>query len=301
MSAVFEYLSPEAVASIVPKHARRLCLMASYEKQASVSDNVIRILQGLSPEFDAMVLLTNRREIGPADTERLPRTCKIQFVPNQLLDFGMWSRVLRGLHDGYDLRRICLVNDSCTAVGGFAHCFEKARMRRYKFWGLTENTEYAQHLQSFFLVAEDEAVPWMLEFFRRRDMNGYLGADKPTIIRDFEVGLSVHMGERFALNAIFPMTLMNAVFTKYTQRRVGAQPNYAYYRWDVLLAVGCPLLKRIRNRITDDDAAVVQALTEDTWHADRHLGATRRWVLVALILLLVAALLIAAACFRTLK
>jgi hypothetical protein len=188
----------------------------------------------------------------------------VRVVPNhRALNFAMWARVLHagGLRrDGWT--RVALVNDSCTLVGaGFAGVFETARVRGFEFWGLTENTEIAPHLQSFFLVAEGAAaVARLLAFFAGRDMDRYAAASKATVVRDLEVGLSRHMAERFPPRAAFPLRRLDAVLTA-CAHRAGAR-NYAYAQWDVLLAVGCPLLKRNRRQLTADDAAVVRALTD---------------------------------------
>lgn len=251
MSAVvYQYLTVQEVETIVPASTTSLCLLASYSTDPAVPSNFLKLIHKLSPEFDVMVLLTNERQLN--NVESLPPNCKLRCVPNQLLDFGMWARVLHTL-EVHNLKRLALVNDSCFIVNDIGRLFSQASTRGYKFWGVTYSLEIAPHLQSYFLVAEHEAIASLLQFFKSVNMSECTQMSKFQIICRFEIGLSVYMAKAFSLDAFYSCRNLEAAANIAHQKR---PPNPSFYYWDVMLALGCPLLKKTRSRLNGGDEVI---------------------------------------------
>lgn len=71
-------------------------------------------------------------------------------------DFGSYKRghsyfAAKGILDQVD--ELILCNDSCYGpLQGFAWMFREMAARQVDFWGLTQNSEYCDHVQSYFVV-----------------------------------------------------------------------------------------------------------------------------------------------------
>lgn len=235
------YFTSEEVDAIVPSGTRSVCLFATHRAQPDLCPNAVEYARQLGRHFELVVMLTNTRQIGNKDD--LPPGCKLVFVPNMCLDFGMWSRVLRRLK-ARSLRRLGLVNDSCYILGSLDPAFETARAQGWRFWGMCRSEEIAPHVQSFFVVLEAEAVPHGLRFFKRDTLAHCArpGYSKTALVRDFEVGLSRHMAARFEPRAVYSMDSVLQVAAP----KDGFPNNVATVYWDALLLLGCPLLKKTR-------------------------------------------------------
>lgn len=210
--------------------------MASYRQEPDVCPNLVQYVKDLAPHFDEVIMLTNQRPISNAG--ELPASCTIRFVPNYCLDFGMWVRVLK--HWKGPLKRLCLANDSCYIVGSLDPLFQHAQKHGWEFWGMSLSKETAEHVQSYFLVAEgDDTVNHMISFFKTMDNRRCGEFSKAKLVREYEVGLSRHMATRYPLNARFSMDQVSA---SWPWRYPVSNPTF--YHWDALLAMGCPLLKK---------------------------------------------------------
>lgn len=75
-------------------------------------------------------------------------------------DFGSYKRGLQYLYDSQiNYSEIILCNDSCYGpLNNFREIFEKMSEAGCDFWGLTKNSAFGWHLQSYFLVFVREVV-----------------------------------------------------------------------------------------------------------------------------------------------
>lgn len=230
---VFRYLSATQVERIVPRGTTSLALLASHvqeRQEAEMCPNLARYVGELAQQFELVVVLTNRRV-----STQLPPNCRVVVAPNQGLDFGKWMYVLHNARLPA-LRRLGLFNDSAFLVRSLHPCFRRSRQRGWRVWGMTRSSEGEPHLQSFFVVADGAAAAsHMLGFFSGRSMQHTMAPcySKVDLVREFEFGLSAHLGSRFTLHACFG---------------VETETNPSLDHWDELLDQGCPLLKKLRRR-----------------------------------------------------
>lgn len=229
----------DTVKQIVPEQTTSLCLMGSFLAYPTIPTNLLEYMRQLSRHFDRMVFITNDCHGGHlTNQDKLPESCVVVFVKNEGLDLGMVYKVLANLQKN-NLRRICHVNDSCWVVNDLDNAFARAKRNNFKFWGLLKSFEVRPHIQSFFVVAEDEAIDHYLDFYRNAEMESNIS--RHDIIHKFEIGLSEHMSHKFDLDSHYSM---ESVLRVAPERPL--PPNASVNYWDVLLMLGFPLLKRNR-------------------------------------------------------
>lgn len=271
---VFDVLSASDMEAYIPQSTRSLALMAAYDSQPNhICPNLIKYLKELASEFEVVLLLTNERPLAPSVIEQLPASCRVKCVPNLLLDFGMWARVLQSPTFPTTIEHIGLFNDSCYLVHSLSAIFTHAKNHGYEFWGLVKNDEIATHLQSFFLVAERNAVPKLLSFFKSKDMAALSSIDKGTLIHTFEVGLSLYMSQQGTpLQSVYSLQTLHGKpptsLHKWKGIRAIRHINLSYSHWDTLLSLGCPLLKKNRasfNRAPEEAAYIRTNVDVDLW------------------------------------
>lgn len=207
-------------------------------------------------------------------------------VPDEGYDFGMHWRALHAMMKGdisSRVSRLVLANDSCWVTrNGLAPLFRWANAAcQDAFWGITLSPESTAHIQSYFMGCFSKpVVARLLEFVCENDIWQYEHRTKTDIVRAFEIGLSRHMISRRVLlrTAYTHVGLVQAHLTRdchvhnvgitllkhasmdnnnedvkeHVKRELGVLPrtrrgsNPAHSHWDVLLALGCPLLKKAR-------------------------------------------------------
>jgi hypothetical protein len=149
------------------------------------------------------------------------------------------------------LERLGLFNDTTFVVREVQPFFDGAREDAWEVWGMTGSEEIAQHIQSYFLVTETAgACAHLLGFFHRNNMDHVVSPTytKQDLVEEFEVGLSQHMLQRFELQAWFCMADVLGVVPprKRLSGLLDVAPNPTVFYWDVLLRLGCPLVKKLR-------------------------------------------------------
>lgn len=242
----FAYMDPADVARLVPPGTRSLALVAHHADAPRLCPNLAEYVRQLSLEFERVVLLTDATTL---DAGGLPAGCVVARVPNKGLDFGKWAHVLHRLPPRPSLRRLGLFNDSVFVAAPLVQWFEAARARGWDFWGMTGSSEVEPHVQSYFLVADSPAaVRHMLRFFsgKRMDHVTLPTYSKFDLVREFELGLSRHMARAHPLRAWFDGEDMPDA----------ACPNPSLCSWDLLLRLGCPVLKKFRRRVPGGEDAV---------------------------------------------
>lgn len=230
----------------------RLVLYAHYNPAGTVGRDVIYCLQCLRKLAHRISFISNS-ELGPDDQAELEVLCDRVFVrKNEGYDFGMWQDGLRET----DLARVTeliLINSSIVGpLGKLELLWERADEVRCDFWGLTDNTDLAPHLQSYFMVFRDPVLrsPCFAQFW-----NSVLPySDKMQVIRSYEVGLTLWLEQHgFSWRALFPQ---NAIWKAYDhnegfrgklwrrlRRRGRPGPNTTLSCPELLLRAGMPFLK----------------------------------------------------------
>lgn len=236
---------------------RELCLFVSFTAQPMVKAHVRRHIAAFAAAgFDVALVLNTP---CPADRftldDALRRDCMAVFVrENQGYDFAAWSHLASRLYERSRFDRVVLVNDSIIGPLQQAHFLELIqRIRRSPadVLGTTESIAPIPHLQSFFLVFQNEALHRgvfeqtmaSIQNFRTKEM----------VIDVYETRLTQRLKDGgLRVEALFPMLSSDCY-----------SANDTYFRWDELVAKGFPYLKISLLKEKIDDAQVRAALPAD--------------------------------------
>ncbi len=110
------------------------------------------------------------------------------------LDFGMWKAALERV-DLASISELLLTNSSIIGpVLPLAPIFETARNWNCDFWGMTDNTEYSRHLQSYFIVLTERVL--RSEAFKNFWKSVLPYQSKDQIVMSYEIGFTVWLQEQ---------------------------------------------------------------------------------------------------------
>lgn len=242
----FVYLPADVVGSLVPPGTASLGMLAHHGTGVGLCPNLVEYIRALCRNYDRFLLVTDQARIDNAGA--LPANCTVVRAPNQGLDFGKHMYVLHNLR-APNLRRLGLFNDTVFVVRDLQPFFDVARERGWEVWGMSSSAEYAEHIQSYFVAADSpRAAQHLLRFFTRRTMDHVTDAaySKTDLVKEFEIGMSRHLARQFTLHAWYSMLDV----MPWVEPRDGP-PNVSLAYWDVMLLMGCPVLKKFRMRAVD--------------------------------------------------
>lgn len=208
---------------------KSLCLYSSYVAGNDIPYYVRYYLKQLNPHFSKLVYITNERDLKEDAREFLRQeNIQLMLVKNEGYDFGMWGKALR-VENAASWNRIALVNDSCILFRPLDDDFQKINHSDADYIGMIISDRYATHLQSFFLIINERAIPVMMEHFNE---NGLI-ADYRLLIQKYEIGLSQRMIER----GMKVQSLYGNVYRSFAKN-----PSFALVR--ELIEEGIPLIKK---------------------------------------------------------
>jgi lipopolysaccharide biosynthesis protein len=231
---------------------KRVAIFAHHGPAPQVARHVLYHVQQLS-KLGFQLWFVSNSAIAPESRDLLARYCeRILERENRGLDFGMWRFALvESDLSGFD--ELLLTNSSIIGpVQPLAPFWQHPAIADCDFWGLTDNSRFAPHLQSYFLV------------FRRRVLHSQCFkdfwpavlpyADKLQVVLSYEVGLTRWLEEGgFTWKPIFPQarvwaealrqrSLARKIFHFCRRRELPALDvtNFAY---EALLQAGMPYIK----------------------------------------------------------
>jgi lipopolysaccharide biosynthesis protein len=207
---------------------RSISFFSSYYNQPNLPLYVKLYLEELTKYFTETVLITSQKEMLPQDKAFLEEK-KIRLIQtaNEGYDFGMWYKGIKEYNiSEYD--RIGLVNDSCILFGKLDAFFQWVDREDSDYSGFTDSYLMDYHIQSYFLVINKKAIPFVLEYF---DKNGVV-KELSEVIKTYEVGLSKYLSEEgLVLKAFFNIPDKG-------------EYNYALMGADGLIKLGFPMIKK---------------------------------------------------------
>ena len=180
------------------KQMKSLLIFAHHNTTGHLPDYVKTYVNELGRFFSDVVVATNYN--GNFDSYQ------VQTFSNEGYDFGLFYKALVEVNlDTYE--RIAFVNDSNVLLGSFDRFFEWLDSQSFDLAGLTDSREYpvgriprindpfeSYHIQSHFLVFENQGIPEIFHFFEDVEFEKYLIPPSPqlrhTIIDKCEIGLS---------------------------------------------------------------------------------------------------------------
>jgi lipopolysaccharide biosynthesis protein len=174
-------------------------------------------------------------------------------------DFCMWKRALAE-YDILQFDELFLTNSSIVGpLQALAPLWENQAVGDSDFWGLTDNTDYAPHLQSYFLVFRRRVIE--SECFGQFWKSVLPYTDKDQVIRSYELGITLWLEQHgFRWKPLYPQ---REVFQRYFEARTFSNTlmkrlerlkgclrnpilpgnNTTIYSADLLIASGFPFLK----------------------------------------------------------
>lgn len=177
------------------KSFKRLAVFASFNKDGLILDYVVYYLKELKKVVDGIIFVTDN-PILPTELEKIKDfIVYAECQRHEEYDFGSYKRGFfwakkNGLLK--DCEELVFCNDSCYGpVYPFSEMFEEMATRSCDFWGMTQNIQIAEHIQSYFLVFKKN-------IFKSRYFIKFMKKIKPQssvqkVIKKYEVGLSQHL------------------------------------------------------------------------------------------------------------
>lgn len=238
---------------------RTLCIFATYNPSNNMSSNTIIYINELCRYYERVIVVATGTRIYNIDD--LDHRVRLYYAPNKNYDFGLWYRIVEYINID-KLDEVALINDSCHIIRSLSNTISYIRSCGERFVGITDSHEKSYHIQSYFLVFRGYApISRMKEFFISRDMNRSRNYDDTVL--DFEIALTPFITEVVEYKALY--TIENIHMLRTTGSKIANkeleinQYNSAWMLWDVLLSLGCPLLKkkRFKSIVSDEYQSVL--------------------------------------------
>ena len=207
---------------------RSICFFSSYYTQPNLPVYVKYYLGELTKYFTETVLITSQKEVPTQDKAFLEeKKIRLILTPNEGYDFGMWYKGMKEYNIG-DYDRAGFVNDSCILFGKLDEFFQWVDKENPEYCGFTDSYLMDYHIQSYFLVINKKAIPFVVEYFSK---NGIV-KELSEVIKTYEVGLSRYLIEKgLVLKALFNIPNKG-------------EYNYALMGADGLIRLGFPMVKK---------------------------------------------------------
>jgi len=149
---------------------KRLCLLAGYDRKNIVQDYVVYLARKLSKLSDVYYFADGN--LSEKELEKLaPYTKYAASAPHHGRDFGSWQILIN--HIGWEkimqYQEMIICDDSIYGpMSNMEDIFDYMALRDYDFWGLTENYGGQYHLDSYFMVFNQDILkhPKFHEFWK---------------------------------------------------------------------------------------------------------------------------------------
>ncbi len=171
---------------------KRLAIFAHYDDRGEVKRYILHHLRGLREVCDA-VWFVSTAQLSDGELDKVRPTCGRAWLRENVgYDFGMWQDAFRDpAVCSWD--ELVLANSSVYGpIWPLSDVFSKmAENADCDFWGMTDCTEIAWHIQSYFLVFRECLVrsTVLRDFFVGLDLSG----TKRAVIERCEIGLTSYL------------------------------------------------------------------------------------------------------------
>jgi rhamnosyltransferase len=208
---------------------RSICFFASYFKGNKIPYYITVYLTELKKHFSEVVLLTSQNDLSIESIAFLKaENIRLQIEENEGFDFGLWYKAFQKNEiDTYD--QIALVNDSCILFKPLNEFMEWSRSHASDLQGITLSNAIAHHIQSYFLIINKRAIPFVKEYFEKHKLLKNIS----DVIAVYEVGLSSFLiSKDLRIDAFMDNNGYNGEFSPY------------YYCVDYHISKGIPVIKK---------------------------------------------------------
>jgi len=172
-----------------------------YSKHEQIPKYVSLYIRELSKFFTEMILVSNH-QTKPTDFLSENQNVSTIFVKNEGYDFGMFYKVFKQINPS-EYHQIACINDSNILFNSLSKIFRWSSVQYVDFWGLIDSNEAPwfsshpdnYHLQSHFLVFNENAIKCLPAYFDTVDTNAIFSEKDPKklrrlVIDQWEIGLS---------------------------------------------------------------------------------------------------------------
>jgi rhamnosyltransferase len=245
----------------------RLAIVAHYDEHGLADEYFLHYLRRLSVVARDVVVVSTAA-LRPEEEQKIRRIATDVVVRENVgYDFLSWRVGLERIATPEIYDEIVICNDSVYGpVQNLSPIFSAMRRAPCEVWGMSENLQFAPHLQSYFLVFKKDAIlsPFFEDFWRSVSPQ----ASKQEVIFKYELGLSRRAREDGLrllpafrprpLRVLARASLARAVDRVpaarrllprwsygggYSQRALTLAVNHTHLMWDDLLAQGFPFVK----------------------------------------------------------
>jgi len=229
----------------------RLALYAHYSTVGGVALYVLYYLRKLR-DLGFRICFISNSPIPDSKERELHEICeRVIERDNSGFDFAMWQQAIKE-YELAEFEELLLTNSSIIGpLHPLEPLWQKAETSQCDFWGLTDNDEYGDHLQSYFMLFRRRVLehPCFREFWR----SVLPFSDRQMVVQSYEVGLTNWL-EQHGLKgkALFPQEGIHAMLLsrrgpaerlKDRIRPLELPENTPLLVPDLLLECGMPFLK----------------------------------------------------------
>lgn len=206
-----------------------ICLYSSFFQGKRIPFYIRYYLEELCKHFDEILFVSTCKQLDEDSIGFLERNAiRSLSVENEGFDFGMWYKALKTI-DANKYKRIGLVNDSCILFRKLDAEFKKFNECEDGYYGLVISDRFSRHLQSYFVLAQGNAVNCLVDYFMEKG----IVRDYRNVIQTYEIGLSTHM-----IRNNYPVQgLYNTLHADYPE-------NPSFSRIPELIEEGIPMIKK---------------------------------------------------------
>lgn len=282
----------------------RAIVFVHYDRDNIVDDYVYYYLKELQKNASLLIFVSTAKLVEK-DVKNLSHYCsKVIIRENIGYDFMSYKIGLESFdYQNYDEVVIC--NDSVYGpLYPLGDVFEEMTNDSSDFWGITDNTDFSYHLQSYFLVFKKNIISSVAfeQFWKQIKVLN----NKEDIIQKYEVGLSKSLMDHGFLSTVYtsfqatkiqklsifikkftPIKIWNkiiAIINKQDKiKRIG-KTNTTHHFWKELILLGrTPFIKiellrdnPMRINIHDFEDIIHQVSHYDTKLIEKHLTRVKR-------------------------
>ncbi len=288
-----KYIRKEIIVSLSENSSEKLCIFSHFDRNHLIDEYVIYYLQELHKLGCDIVFVSGSEQLEIKEIEKISALCKRIIIKQNIgLDFCAWKLGLVQMPNYDRYKQIVFANDSVYGpLFDLGHLFKVMAERQFDLWGITDNFQKHYHLQSYFLVFNQEGIK--NEFFRRFWKQVKFFKSKQVIINQYEIGLTqqaIKAGLRLGVFCNYNYVINfvsreHPVFYNDVISKNSPVVNPTLFLWKFLIQkCGCPFLKvhllrddHGRVKINDWKEVLEQATNYDTHLILNHLERMRSY------------------------
>ena len=208
---------------------KSICLFSSYFSGETIPYYIQFYLEGIAPFFDEILFITNTKDLNASSQQYFKdKSIECMFVEDEGWDFGMWYKAMQCKNIS-NYNRLGLINDSCVLFKKPDAFFQWLSSSDFDYCGMVDSTAVSYHLQSYFLIVNQKAIPAVIDYFRANGIKQNIQG----VINTYEIGLSSYLIKHgYKIGAFYSTTAYSGEYSP------------TYYLVEDLINNGVPLIKK---------------------------------------------------------